>query len=361
LLEWVFTLLAQAQDSATQTAGPGTALGSALVRLASTAMVLVLGAVSARNIRGLEPVIDRYKKLLLFLGSVGTVASFIGHFAAMFTVGAATTVLIWWLERRRRRNPHEKNDSRQRVIVISAAAVTLLAVVVGALQVRTDQATRRLTRFCLLLSFEPTSVRTDELVGAWLTFAQTWHDVFSGVEGVTITPESASVQDFDKFSGDALVKSLKPDLVLRTKVNIPGKSIHLMSRVYKDYEKKKVDAIFEWNGAIDQLQHTALRGAAHLLQHLHTMTDRPLSDAQHERAARNLVQVYVDFLELNKGDDVTAAIAEAQHTLAAAAPITDERIDSLLSAFDVSSALAADELREKQLRSALMSKLAPAR
>jgi hypothetical protein len=359
-----FTWLAQLFEGATggsrQAVGFWVAVGLLLMFVIAHVVTRMVGQMVPR----LDPIIKRYGGPLMLFAAVGFIGYSMGQVSVVLAIAAGSAVAIWWLERRRRRNLHEKIRSQQRATRLAAAGVIALAIAAGATERSLDTSHRRNTRFCLLLSFDSTSVRTDNVVGAWVQFARTWHDVFAGVPGITITPPTAVATDYDKYANDMLVKSLKPDIVLKTRVNIPDQSIHLSSRVHElsHGQLKETDTIFNWAGSIAAMQHSALKGAAFLLRHLHTLKDRPLSDSQHAQAARNLLDAYADFLRVQKGAEAKGILDDVmKSTAGAAAPTSDDRIDTLLGAFDVSAALGADADKEQEARAAALAKLAAVR
>lgn len=361
MLDALISVFANIQEGVTRDAPPSLSLGTAVGKTLMFVLVLLVTRLLGKSVPNLDKWIDRYMPLLLMSTAIGALAYNLGRAPVVLAVAATTGLAIWWLERRRRLNSHEKKAARQRAVVLWGVAVLLAAASVSAVQISSEHAKRRATRLCLLLSFTPTGVESDALIGAWVTFARTWHEVFSGVEGVTISPGSATVEDFKTFADEAVVKDTKPDLVLRTRVNIPGKSILLLSRAYSDYESKRVEATFRWEGSIESLQFTALRGAANLLEHLRTMKEQPLSEEQHAQAARNLLQVYSEFLGIQAGDSAASALSQVQRALTAPTPIDAASIESSLDQFNVSDVVHGDAEQASNSRAAMRSKLAAAR
>jgi hypothetical protein len=351
-----FAWLAQVVEGIAGGSRPAVGFWVAVGLLFTLTMGYVLTRLIGQMVPRLDPIIKRYGGLLTVFAVVGFLGYAMGLYSIVLAVSVGSVLAIGWLERRPTRNP-------RRSTTLAIAAVIALAIGAGAVERSVESSARRSTRFCLLLSFESTSVKSDEIIGAWVQFARTWHDVFADVPGVTITPPAATEKDYDTYLTDTTVKTLAPDIVLKTRVMLPGQSIRLASRVYEasSGHLKETDTIFVWEGAIAAMEQSALTGAASLLRHLHTLKDRPLSDKQHAQAARNLLGVYAVFLRV-QGPAGKSILDDLNKTIEdPAAAISDDRIDVLLRKFDVSAALEADANKERDARGAALAKLAAVR
>ena len=154
------------------------------------------------------------------------------------------------------------------------------------------------------------------------------------------------------------MSSLKPDIVLITKVKIPDKSILLSSRVCTiEGDSTPCSGVsFGWRGSLDNVEHTALLGAADLLRHVSTSGSPPLSGRQHFQVARNLLRRYEDFLSV-QGDQYSGLKSDVNLAAKGEKDVSDSDLSEFLSRFDTTEALKADAERADAARNASLVKL----
>jgi hypothetical protein len=320
----------------------------------------------------IDPYIERNWRVIGGHVLIGAAAGVAGYGAVVVLMAISAVAAVVWSERRaaarlkqRHTGPYPKQKRWERQFLAAA-----LAVAVGAsasIEYLARQRTQQ-TQLLLLLAFEGVGTQTEHLEATWSKFAANWNDVFGGVKGISIYPTVVNQKEFvawdverDRRGVARRVSALEPDMVLVTKVRIPEKSIQLYSRVC-DIETTATrcsNVSFDWRGALDSVEHTALQGAADVLRHLRNLGNPPLSKEQHNQIAKNLLRRYDAFLHVQ--DPLDQALVAKVGAASNSDDIPDSDLTELLAGFDASEAISADAVKQKTTREAAMARLGVAR
>lgn len=369
-MDWLFTTAAAVSEGLSAALGVKSVVAG-ITALIVAALLWVANAALQKPAAIVKSAMARHWPVLGGAAALALAAVAAREMLATVVLLLAAPFVVWRLEKLRARKTGSKKALArwQRLAQARYAAAALALALVAALAGQQVMEWRsRTTQVCLLLAFESTGVVEPKIVqGAWAAFARTWHEVFARVEGLTIYPLVASSEEFDRLDVGrdraavlALAATMQPDIVLRTTVNIPGKSVLLSSQVcgIQDGDTRCTPDAFMWRGSLDSVEHTALQGAADLLRHLRALGSPPLSDAQHSQVARHLLERFSVFLSVQEGLEPTLA-ADVKQALAGTA-IADADIATLLGRFTVAAAIEADAKDSAAARKATLAQVSVA-